>query len=181
LVLKVSASFFQFFAATTRCLPAGWENLVTFNTKLQSQNLTTMTARESENIIKEVKSVSDELASYSEQAQVDSFLSYYDNSPAFLHISSDGKMRNYEEFEKLCSEYYTSLKQQKLFTITEKLNVVDPDIVITGWTGNIIAELKNGDTMIMNNYSVTNVFKAIDSKWKIIHSHESSLAPKIKK
>ena len=140
-----------------------------------------MTAKESENIIKAVKSVSDELAAYSERGQVESFLSYYDNSPAFLHISGDGKMRNYEEFKKVCSEYYTSLKQQKLFTITEKFNVVDTDIVISGWTGNIIAELKNGDTMIMNNYSITNVFNAIDGKWKIIHSHESSLAPEIKK
>jgi hypothetical protein len=140
-----------------------------------------MTAEESENTIKEVKTVFDEIAKYSEEAQLDPFLSCYNNSPAFLHFSGDGRMRNYEEFKNICSEYYTSLKQQKLFTITEKFRVVDTDIVITGWTGNIIAQFKNGDTMIMNNYSVTNVFKTIDGKWKIIHSHESSLPPEINK
>jgi ketosteroid isomerase-like protein len=140
-----------------------------------------MTKTESDHIIKEVKSVFDIIAKYSEEAQLDSFLSCYDNSPAFLHFSADGKMRNYEEFKKICSEYYTSLKQQKLSAITEKFNVIDTNLVIAGWTGNIIAQFKNGDTMIMNNYSITNVFKKIDGKWKIIHSHESSLPPEIKK
>jgi ketosteroid isomerase-like protein len=140
-----------------------------------------MIANESDNIIKEVKTVSGELAKHSEEAELDSFLDYYDNSPAFLHFSSDGKMRNYEEFKKVCSEYYTSLQQQKLFTVTEKFNVLDKDLVITGWTGNILAQFKNGDAMTLNNYSITNVFKKIDGKWKIIHSHESSQPPEIKR
>ena len=140
-----------------------------------------MTANESDYIIKEVKSVFAEIAKYSEKAQLDSFLSCYDNSPAFLHFSGDGKMRNYEEFKKIYAGYYTTLKQQKLSTITEKFNVIDTNLVIAGWTGNIVAQFKNGDIMIMNNYSVTNVFKKIDGKWKIIHSHESSLPPEIKK
>jgi hypothetical protein len=42
--------------------------------------------------------------------------------------------------------------------------------------------LKNGDSIIiMNNYSITNVFKKINGTWKIIHSHESSLPPNIQK
>ena len=134
-----------------------------------------MTGTESDQIINEVKSIHDKMARHSEEAQLNSFLSYYDNSPAFLHFSGDGKMRNYEEFKTICTEYYTLLKQQKLSTITEKFNVIDTSLVIVGWTGNIIAQFKNGDTMMMNNYSVTNVFKKIDGKWRIIHSHESSL------
>lgn len=97
----------------------------------------------------------------------------------FLHISAEGKMRNYEELKKICSDYYTSLKQQKLSTIVEKFIVIDVSHVIVSWTGNIVAEFKNGERMIMNNYSVSNVFKKIDDNWKIIHSHESSLPPEI--
>lgn len=157
------------------------DNLVTSYTKIASQDIPKMTANESDNIIKEVRTASDELTKYSEEAQLNSFLSYYDNSPAFLHVSSDGKMRNYEEFKNVCGDYYTSLKQQKVLTIKEKFNVIDTSLVIAGWTGNITAEFKNGDTMIMNNYSITNVFKIIEGKWKIIHSHESSLPPEINK
>ncbi|TMI96697.1 MAG: hypothetical protein E6H06_03390 [Bacteroidetes bacterium] len=138
-----------------------------------------MTPAESDYIVREVKTVFDKMARYSEEAQLDDFLSYYDNSQSFLHCSADGKMRNYEDLKKICTEYYSSLKQQNLSTTTEKFNVVDANIVIVGWTGNIIAQFKNGDTMNMYNYSVTNVFKKIDGKWKIIHSHESALPPEI--
>ena len=33
--------------------------------------------------------------------------------------------------------------------------------------------------MKMSNYSITSVFIKIDSKWKVIHSHESALRPEI--
>ena len=138
-----------------------------------------MTESESEHIIKEVKAIIDKLTDYSERAQLESFLGFYDESPAFLHIAGDGIMRNYSAFKQVCSEYYNSLKAQKIITIREEFHVVDSNLVISGWTGNIIAEFKNGDIMKMNNYSITNLFKKIDDRWKIIHSHESSLPPEI--
>ncbi len=84
-----------------------------------------------------------------------------------------------EKVKKTSSEYYTSLDQQKLSTNTEKFGVIDTSLVIAGWTGNIIAQFKNGDTMLMNNYEVTNGFNNIDGNWKIIHAHKSALPPKI--
>lgn len=138
-----------------------------------------MTEAESDYIVKDIKSIYEKITEYSEKSQVDSFLSYYNNSSTFLHFSSDGKMRNYEEFKKICTEYYNALKEQKITTIQKKIHVIDTHLAVVGWTGNIIALFKNGDTMRMNNYSVTSVFKKIDGKWKIIHSHESSLPPEI--
>lgn len=152
------------------------ENRLTF---YLNQNLTTMTEDESHDVIKEVKAVSDKLGKYSEQAKLDSFLSCYDNSPYFLHFSADGVMRNYEGFKNICSEYYLALEHQTLSTITEKFNVLDTDLVITGWSGNIIAHMKNGDIMNMYHYSISNLFKKLNGQWRIIHSHESSLPPEI--
>lgn len=163
------------------CLRVARENELTFYTKLEVEISLKMTTNESDQIIKEVKTVFDELSKYSEEAQLNCFLSCYDNSLAFSHFSSDGKMRNYEEFKMICVEYYTTLKQQKLSTVTEKFNVIDTNLVIAGWTGNIKAQFKNGNTMIMKDYSITNVFRKIGDKWKIIHSHESSLPPEIQK
>jgi ketosteroid isomerase-like protein len=138
-----------------------------------------MTEAENQDIAKRVKGIFDKLTEYSEKAQLDLFLSGYENSPDFLHISSDGKMRNYEELKKICTGYYSSLKEQKILTIQEKIRVIDTNLVILTWTGNIVAQFKSGDIMKMNNYSITSVFKKIDNKWKIIHSHESSLPPEI--
>ena len=138
-----------------------------------------MTETETHDIEKNVKSVFDKITEYSEGAQLDLFLGCYDNSPTFLHFSSDGKMRNYEEFKKICAGYYNALKEQKIVTIREKIHVVDTNLAILGWSGNIVAQFKNGDIMKMGNYSITSLFKKIDNKWKIIHSHESALAPEI--
>lgn len=138
-----------------------------------------MTEVEIYDITKNVKDVFDKMSEYSESAQLDLFLSCYDESPGFLHISSDGKMRNYEELKKICSEYYNALKEQKIMTLQEKIHVMDTNLVILGWRGNITAQFKNGDIMKMNNYAITSIFKKIDSKWKIIHTHESSLPPEI--
>jgi len=132
-------------------------------------------------IAKQVKLVADSLIRYSEEAQLDLFLKGYDDSPSFSHFSSDGKRRNYEELKNICTEYYTALKEQKISTLMERINVIDEDLVIIGWNGNILAQLKNGDSIIMNNYAITNVFKKVGGQWKIIHSHESSLPPVITK
>jgi Calcium/calmodulin dependent protein kinase II association domain len=144
-----------------------------------NHHLDKMTEAESNNIAKDIKAIHEKLTEYSEKAELDSFISCYDNSSTFLHFSSDGKMRNFEEFKKICTEYYNTLKQQKILTITEKLNVINNNLVILGWTGNIIAQFKNGDTMKLNNYSITSIFKNIDNKWKVIQSHESGLPPEI--
>ena len=138
-----------------------------------------MTEAESNNIIKDVKDSYDKMTEYSKKAQLDSFLSYYDDSPYFLSISADGKMSNYEEFKNACGEYYNSLKEQRVITTQEKFQVLDETLVIVGWTGNIIANFKNGDIVKMNNYSITSVFKKIDGRWKVIHDHESALPPEI--
>jgi ketosteroid isomerase-like protein len=128
-----------------------------------------MAGTQTDHIVKEVKGVYDKITAYSEGAELGSFLSCYDDSPTFLHISSDGQMRDHEGFKKIVSEYYNSLREQKITTLQEKLYLIDNDFVI----------VKNGDSMIMNNYSITSVFKKIENKWKVIHSHESALPPEI--
>ena len=138
-----------------------------------------MTEAESDIIIKEVKGIYDKITEYSQKARVDSFLSCYYDHPSFLSFSSDGKMNNYEDFKQACHNYYSSLKEQTVTTIAERINVIDTNLVIVGWTGNITAAFKNGDIMEMENYSITSVFKKTDGIWKVIHGHESALPPKI--
>ena len=73
-----------------------------------------MTAAEIHDITKNIKDVSDKITGYSERAQLDLFLNCYDNTADFLHISSDGKLRNYEEFKKSVLNTMTPLKNKKL-------------------------------------------------------------------
>ncbi|HLY71259.1 MAG TPA: nuclear transport factor 2 family protein [Puia sp.] len=138
-----------------------------------------MTETNNQDIINDIKAIHKKLTEYSEKAQGESFLSYYENSPLFLHCSSDGKMRDYEAFKHICAGYYHTLIEQKISTTFEKYNVFDKNLVILSWTGNIFARFKNGNTMHMKNYSITSVFRKSKGKWNIIYSHESALPPEI--
>ena len=140
-----------------------------------------MTESETSSIIHAVKAVLERMTAYSEKAQLDLLLSCYDNTPTFLHFSGDGQMRNYDELKRVCSEYYSGLKEQKVITSDLKIHVVDTNLVVLSWSGNIVAQFRNGDIMKMNNYAITYVFKKNDDKWKVIHVHESSLPPEILK
>jgi ketosteroid isomerase-like protein len=88
-------------------------------------------------------------------------------------------MRNYQDFEKICREYYGKLKEQRLTTAQEIFHVLDGNTVVVCWSGDIDAFFKNGDSWKMPDYTVTYIFRKIKKEWKIIHSHESALPPRI--
>lgn len=146
-----------------------------------TQNPPTMTEIEINSTINEVKSMYSQLIDHSKKAELDSFLGYYDSSPYFQSISADGNMSNYEVFKEACSGYYNSLQKQSITTTRQEFQVVDRNLVIVSWTGDIIADLRNGNTIKMTNYSITSVFKKNDGRWKVIHDHESALPPTISK
>jgi ketosteroid isomerase-like protein len=132
-----------------------------------------------EQILREINAMFGKLTHFSEIAQADSFLSFYENYPDFIHIGGDGKMRDFEGFKKICNDYYDSLKEQKISMVTEKTKILDTNLAISAWTVNILAYFKNGDMMRMDNYSITYLVRKIDGQWKIIHTHESSLPPEL--
>jgi ketosteroid isomerase-like protein len=130
-------------------------------------------------IISELSVALRDLTRYSETAQKDAFLQCYAEIPEFLAVSGDGMVRNYQDFSKICKDYYDLLQRQKLTTILEIFHVLDESTVLLCWSGNIDAHFKNGDRMKMPNYTVTYLFTKIGGEWKIIHSHESALPPQV--
>src|ERR1700676_4387449 len=130
-------------------------------------------------ILNEVRPLYKDLIHYTEAAQLDSFMRCYAETPDFLAVSGDGMIRNYEDFKKICKDYYDSLKEQKLTTTHEIFHVLADNIVVLCWSGNIDAFFKNGDVWKMKNYTVTFLYKKISGEWKVIHSHESALPPQI--
>jgi ketosteroid isomerase-like protein len=130
-------------------------------------------------ILNEVRPLAEDLIQYSETAQLDSFLRCYAETPDFLAVSADGIIRNYQDFKKICKDYYGSLKEQKIATTHEIFHVLDDITVVLCWSGYIDAFFNNGDVMKMQNYTVTFLYKKIGGEWKVIHSHESALPPQI--
>jgi ketosteroid isomerase-like protein len=142
-------------------------------------NQKNLTAMNNTEIIQEVRQAAGLLTGYSAKSQIDSFLSCYSDSRDFRAFSADGMVRNFDEFSKIAREYYDSVSKQDISTTREDYAVVDSDLVIYSWLGNIDAHFKNGNLMKMKNYGVSFVYKKLPNGWKVIHSHESSLPPEI--
>jgi ketosteroid isomerase-like protein len=138
-------------------------------------------AANKDSIIKEVMPVFEAITRYTSGAQADSLLKSYSDTPDFLHISSDGTIRDYAGFKKVCGEYYETVKEQKLTKTREIFQVLDDSTVLLCWSGNIDAHIKNGGIMKLSNYTVTFLFKKINGEWKVIHSHESAPPPQMMK
>src|SRR5580658_3924974 len=100
---------------------------------------------EKKEILDGVKIALEALTYHSQNAQAESFLEYYADSPDFLAFSADGIMRNYEAYKDICRGYYDSIKRQDISTIQEVFHVISAEIVLLGWTGNITAFLKTGE------------------------------------
>ncbi len=132
-------------------------------------------------IINEVKQVCDSIVHSAELSQSDSLLQHYSDDEYFVAFGGDGRMRKYKEYKELCEKFYTAVSRQEFITLQESYNVIDSNLVIRSWMGNINAFFKNGDTMIMKDYGITAVFRRTGDGWKVIQSHESSLPPEIKK
>jgi hypothetical protein len=130
-------------------------------------------------IINEVKKAVEAIKRYTAHPRLDELLQCYSDSKDFLAFSSDGKVRNHEEFRKICTEYYETVLNQQIETRMEFFNVLAPELVIYSWSGDINAIFMNGNIMKLKNYGVTFVFRKSDNEWKIIHSHESSLPPEV--
>ena len=130
-------------------------------------------------ILNELRPLAEKLTRYSETAQWDSFLQCYADTPDFLAVSADGIIRNYQDFKKICHDYYERLKEQKLITSQEIFHVLDGNTVVLCWSGDINAFFKNGESWKMPNYTVTFIFRKINREWKVIYSHESALPPQI--
>jgi hypothetical protein len=138
-----------------------------------------MNESDTNRIVQEVKYAAGKIIEFASKAQVDALLACYEDLPDFMAISNDGKMRDFKEFKSICTDYYTGLMDQKFVTISEKYHVIDSNLVIVGWYGNIIARFKSRKIMKLNNYSITSVFRKSGNAWKVIHDHESSLPPEV--
>jgi ketosteroid isomerase-like protein len=127
----------------------------------------------------EVRAARALIAQGASRADLEAFLDGYEWGPEFFAIGGDGLIRDEAAFRAACTGYYISLEHQDEVTLREEVLVVSDDLAILSWQGDIKAFFKNGDQMNLKNYGISLVFRRKGGRWKVIHSHESSLPPEI--
>lgn len=113
----------------------------------------------------------------SERADIDGALRYYDHGPDFAAAFGDGTVHDYRSFEKASREYFATVRSQKFTTHRSTVQIVDAGAAIVTWQADIVTTMKSGEVSRMAPFATTFVFRKTGSVWKVLHSHESSLAP----
>jgi ketosteroid isomerase-like protein len=72
-------------------------------------------------------------------------------------------------------EYFNFIKAQKFITREEKYLVLSPEVVLLNWSGNVEAELKDGQSFRADPIAISLLFKKMeDSHWKVVYTNEST-------
>jgi hypothetical protein len=129
-------------------------------------------------IIKEVDEVLDHLIASYEALDLESCFSFFSNDPNFFMIGSDGLIYDHETFYMATKIYFNECAKYELITYFKDIKVLSPDIVLVSWHYKAIATRFTGGRDVFDPAGATCLFQKINSQWKIVNYHESTLLQK---
>ena len=130
-----------------------------------------LTQQEKDQIKKEVKAVFDSTIAKANRQDMDGFLRDY--SPELVCVY-DTSIFGYETYKKIWLNFPTSMTSWKWIPVRFDCIVLTKDFVVSTWIGKCEFYGKSGEKTTVNSRDYTNVFKRVNSQWKIIYEHSSS-------
>ncbi len=124
--------------------------------------------------IAEVKALMKQIMAASEKADSKASIASYWDSPQFSLVTN-GLLLGYSDFVRGNREYFNFIKAQKFITREERYLVLSPEVVLLNWSGNVEAELKDGQSFRADPIAISLLFKKMeDSHWKVVYTNEST-------
>ena len=124
-----------------------------------------------EKIKGEVKEVVNTFYNGCEEANFGRVIETCFDSPDFFK-QLNGKNFTYKDFEDMAKTYFSSLINQKFTVIDEKYVILDNSTVLHTENCTLLANYKDGHSVLYDPWLVQLIFKKIDSKWKIVSEVE---------
>jgi hypothetical protein len=106
---------------------------------------------------------------------VETYMKPNAKSSEFIKVFN-GSVFNLDEYKKMVTKYFEGAKDQTVIDKTESFYFINNSTVIYTWTGTVTANLENGQGIKYDPLAITEIFTNVNGDWKIIHSHESTVA-----
>jgi ketosteroid isomerase-like protein len=136
-----------------------------------SQNTKQLSQQEKDQIKTEVKAAVDDIVVKLNNLDALGALQHY--SPELVHVA-DGSQNDYQTYKNGWIAVNNSAASWKLVPIHEEIMVLTKDLAITTWVGKMEYLAKSGDKTTTDPIAYTDVFKRMDSQWKVIYEHASA-------
>jgi hypothetical protein len=140
-----------------------------------------ITDNEKKEIISDVTKVAYQTIEVCNKIDLQTCIGFFMNSSEFLAVSTDGTILNYEQKINGEKEFFNSVSSLHLEKLVDDFKVLGKANVLWTVQFKVDAVLKTGEKLSFEKLIVTEIYKKVDTQWKISFSQESGLAPVISK
>jgi hypothetical protein len=133
-----------------------------------------LTQSEKQQIEKEISDLSKTFFQLAEKLNIDSCMTFFENTKDFLAANSDGTSGDFNSVKKSNGDLFGQLKSFTSNLKKESIRILSKSHVLYTIFAYQTCSLKTGDTMTLD---LTLLFTKINNSWKITYLHESSLPP----
>ncbi|GAB4019943.1 YybH family protein [Spirosoma koreense] len=126
---------------------------------------------------KEIDTLTKEFFKNVEKLDIETCMSFFEDSPDFLSINPDGTVGDYGSLKKLNADGFSQMASFKLTPKKEAIRILSDSQVLYAFNHSQDATLKNGQKLHYENVSGTMLFTKINGAWKATFYQESASPP----
>ncbi|WP_421826838.1 nuclear transport factor 2 family protein [Larkinella sp.] len=146
-------------------------------TPSQTNDVPTMTTEHKQAIEQEISGLVKEFFQQVEKLDIETCMTYFENTPDFQAVNPDGTLGNYDALKKLNADGFSQMKTLSVVPNKEAIRVLTDSLVLYTFSMEQNATLKTGQKMKFEHVAGTMLFSKINGAWKATFYHESASAP----
>jgi len=136
-----------------------------------------LTPSEKQEIEKEISNLGKSFFKHVEKLDIDSCMSYFENTSDFWSVNPDGTAGDYNSLKKINGDGFSQMKSFSSKLNKESIRVLSKTQVLYTYFATQEFSLKTGEKMKMENVAGTMLLDKIGNSWKATFYQESSGQP----
>ncbi|WP_420148859.1 nuclear transport factor 2 family protein [Spirosoma sp.] len=143
----------------------------------QTTTVSAMTPEQKQAIEQEISGLVKEFFQQVEKLDIETCMTYFENTPDFQAVNPDGTLGDYNALKKLNADGFNQMKTLSVVPTKEVIRVLTDSLVLYTFSMEQDATLKNGQKMKFEHVAGTMLFTKINGAWKATFYQESAVAP----
>ncbi|MVM35884.1 hypothetical protein GO755_38075 [Spirosoma sp. HMF4905] len=146
-------------------------------TPTQTTDVSAMTSAQKQAIEQEISGLIKEFFQQVEKLNIETCMTYFENTPDFQAVNPDGTLGNYDALKKLNADGFSQMKTLSIGPKKEAIRVLTDSLVLYTFSMEQNATLKTGQKLTFEHVAGTMLFTKINGAWKATFYQESASAP----
>ncbi|GAB3926167.1 nuclear transport factor 2 family protein [Larkinella terrae] len=146
-------------------------------TATQTTDASAMTPERKQAIEQEISGLVKEFFQQVEKLDIETCMTYFENTPDFQAVNPDGTLGDYNALKKLNADGFNQMKTLSVVPAKEVIRVLTDSLVLYTFSMEQNATLKTGEKMKFEHVAGTMLFSKINGAWKATFYQESAPVP----